>query len=235
MFQLKRFLIVWFLRPLFIRLGISKFSKVGLNGLDDKLAPYLNFRNGFFVELGANDGILQSNTFYLEKLKGWRGILIEPLPRLYRKAKRNRRNSQVINAACVPFDYDQPYIEIKDLGLMSFVEGALNLNEQAERLSASAAVDTVKVQTQTLNDILINCNVGQIDFMSIDVEGYEADVLYGLDLERFKPRYILVEARYRDEVEKILSPFYDVEAQLTHHDVLYKRKPEQQSKRSPAE
>jgi len=45
----------------------------GLNNLDEKLEKYLNFDNGYFVELGANNGVHQSNTLYFEKYRGWRG------------------------------------------------------------------------------------------------------------------------------------------------------------------
>jgi len=231
--QIKRVLIHFILRPIFIRFGISKFSKQGLNDLDDKLAPFLDFNDGFFVELGANDGISQSNTFYLEKIKGWRGVLVEPIPRLYEQAKRNRRASQVFNAACVPFDYDKPYIEITDLNLMSFVEGALTTKDKEKQLEKGIqlgqgtqlgqVIETVKIKARTLNNILRACHVTHIDFLSLDVEGFESSVLKGLDLIEFKPTYILIEARYRHDVEVIISPYYEVVSKLTYHDVLYKR------------
>lgn len=224
MFHIKRFLITWFFRPIFIRLGISRFSKPGLNNLDEKLAPYLNIRNGFFVELGANDGIRQSNTFYLEKLKGWKGVLIEPIPRLYDQAKKNRKSSQVVNAACVSFDFDQSFIEIADSGLMSFVDGALKPEDVAKQIEFAPVTERLQVEARTLNDILISCGVQHIDFLSLDVEGYEAEVLRGLDLERFQPVYVLIEARYRDDVEAVISPYYDVVNQFSDNDVLYKRK-----------
>lgn len=52
---------------------------MSLNGLDEKLAPYLNFKGGIFIEAGANNGIRQSNTYYLEAVRGWKGILVEPV------------------------------------------------------------------------------------------------------------------------------------------------------------
>ena len=50
------------------------------------------------------------------------------------------------------------------------------------------------------------------------------DVLLGLNLEKYKPKYILVEARFFDEVNSLLSPLYDIVQQLSHHDFLYKLK-----------
>ena len=56
---------------------ISKYQ--GLHGLDQRLQKYLNYKNGFYVELGANNGVLQSNTLFFEKFKGWTGVLVEPV------------------------------------------------------------------------------------------------------------------------------------------------------------
>ena len=61
-----------------------------LNDLDRKLEKYLDFDNGVFVEAGANDGINQSNTLYLESRRGWRGVLVEALPVLYEQCRRHR-------------------------------------------------------------------------------------------------------------------------------------------------
>ena len=64
-----------------------------INGLDRKLEKYLNKQNGFYVELGANDGIAQSNSLYFELYKNWRGVLVEPSPKefLFLKKKRYKK------------------------------------------------------------------------------------------------------------------------------------------------
>ena len=70
---------------------IKQFKKkkiFGLNNLDLKLEKYLNYNNGFFIELGANDGISQSNTYYFEKNKNWNGVLIEPILHKYLELKK---------------------------------------------------------------------------------------------------------------------------------------------------
>ena len=69
--------------------------------MDKKLLKYLDFRNGFYIELGAYDGLNQSNTYYFEKYLDWTGILIEPSEKQFRKLKRNRSNKNFFyNCAC---------------------------------------------------------------------------------------------------------------------------------------
>ena len=64
---------------------ITKGSRFAMNDLDRRLEPYLFSSDGFYVELGVNDGFSQSNTFFLER-KGWSGILVEPCPNLFFEA-----------------------------------------------------------------------------------------------------------------------------------------------------
>ena len=72
-------------RSLFEFFGSDRYSRPALNDIDHKLEEYLPYKNGFFIEVGANDGFAQSNTYYFEKLRGWKGVLIEPIPDLYAK------------------------------------------------------------------------------------------------------------------------------------------------------
>ena len=90
------------------RSSLKKFflNYVAANNLDKKLKKYLNYDNGYFVELGANDGINQSNTFYFEKKKNWSGILIEPYKINYLECKKNRsKKNKYFCAACVHKNY----------------------------------------------------------------------------------------------------------------------------------
>jgi ribosomal protein L21E len=65
-------------------------EKKGLNTLSKALIKHVEYKNGYFVELGANDGISQSNTLYLEKYLGWRGVLVEPDVNNYIKCLKNK-------------------------------------------------------------------------------------------------------------------------------------------------
>lgn len=219
-------------RKMYEFFGSPKYSKLGLNGLDRKLEKYLHFRNGFFIEVGANDGYSQSNTYYLEKLLGWRGILVEGIPSLYEKCKRTRSNSSVYNYALVSNEFQDSVVKMHYANLMSVVEGSLK-NKETQRKQIERGLKnhknkktyTVEVPAATLESILDKfVSLPQIDFLSLDVEGYELQVLSGMNIQKYQPRYILVEARFFDEVNSLLQPYYSLVEKLSYHDYLYQLK-----------
>jgi FkbM family methyltransferase len=139
--------------------------------------------NGFFIELGANDGLNQSNTALFEFSRGWKGILIEPSVNAFNKCKAVRPNSICLNMACVSDTYVGDSIEGDFNGsMMSSVNGIRRGN-----------AELVRVQVSTLEKILDSHQVKTIDFLSLDTEGYEHDILRGLNLKKYRPKYILIE------------------------------------------
>jgi FkbM family methyltransferase len=166
----------------------------GLMGLDLKLKEYLNTPNGFFIEAGANNGVDQNNTKIFEDLFGWKGLLVEPSISAYEACKQNRPNSIVINAALSSKDN----IEIVgdfDGHLMSSIDGKRRSNPNS----------MVMIKTRTLTSILKEHNIKNIDFISLDVEGFEFDVLNGFDFNIWKPSYILIEINGDDKT--IIDPY----------------------------
>ena len=200
-----------------------------LNELDRKLAKHLDFDGGFFIEAGANDGRRYSNTLYFEKYHSWTGLLIEPIPELARQCRLNRPGCIVENSALVPRDYQKQTIEMRYCDLMSLVKGGMKSKQEEEehiRLGIECqSIETheLTVPARCLSDILDQHNVEHIDLLSLDVEGFELSALQGLDLNRHRPRFMLIEARYRQEIDDYLSPGYAPVAVLSHHDVLYRR------------
>lgn len=210
-----------------------KRQSFGLNQLDLKLEPYLNYRNGFFIEAGASDGISQSNTLYFERYKNWRGILIEAVPELAIQCKENRPNCTVENCALVSFDYNETFVEMRYCRLMSIVKGALTTPEVEEdhvrrgcEMQGVSSYD-LQVPARTLTSILDEYGVTTIDFLSLDVEGYEINVLKGIDFGKYHPNLMLIEAldlSLRNEINDYLQQLYVPIATLSERDVLYKHK-----------
>jgi FkbM family methyltransferase len=168
------------------------YSHVDCNGepLENKLDKlFKNKENGFFVELGANDGLTQSNTAFFEKSRGWSGILIEPSVIGYELCLKNRPNSICFNYACVSNDFKDDFVygDFQQNGLMSSIDG--------ERCGS---ISLTQVRAITLEHIMDSQNITNIDFLSLDTEGYELNILKGLNLDKYRPSYMLIEIYTKD-------------------------------------
>lgn len=199
-----------------------------LSKMDWKLERYMGFSGGRFVEVGANDGVRQSNTLFFERYKDWQGVLIEADPQFIDACRKNRPKSKVVCAAVVPPDWEGPVV-LRQAGLMSVVKGGMKTTDEEDGHVALGRKiqgmepdeEEIVVDGRTLDDILDSCGLTSFDFLSLDVEGMEVAALRGLS---YRPRYILVEARYRTEVDKYLSSrLYRPIAKLGYYDVLYQR------------
>jgi FkbM family methyltransferase len=202
--------------------------------MDAQLERQLAFDGGFFVEAGANDGYAQSNTYRLERVRGWRGVLIEPVPALYHEARIERESSQVFNCALVSKDHDGSPVRLIYGGMMTTVCGTRD-SEVADRAWVEAAHALAQeepehefiVPGRTLSAILDEIDAPEVDLLSLDVEGFEPQVLGGLEFGRHAPRWVLVEIREggsrREEIEAILGERYVKVEQLSPYDVLYRR------------
>lgn len=152
-----------------------------------------NAIRGFFVEVGANEpASIYSQTWHLEQL-GWSGILIEPNRALSDWLAKERPGSKVYNVACSsPGKVGSAELKIPYLADGKIDTGKAALEVEIDHAGFPAyRIETVKVVT--LDSILDENKVGRIDLLSIDVEGTELDVLRGFDLERYRPRLILLE------------------------------------------
>ncbi len=196
--------IIW---SLLNNLKHKSFKYKGANNLDRKIETYLNYDNGYFVELGANDGITQSNSYYFEKYRGWRGTLVEPVPHNYLKCLQNRKNkTQVFLNSCVSFDYNEKFVEIIYSNLCSTAVGVEtdvdNLEDFHKKQKKFLEEQNAEVNfrfgsiAESLNNILTKANAPKhIDFLSLDVEGAEIEVLKGINHKEYRFKLICIESR----------------------------------------
>lgn len=203
----------------------------GLGELDKNLLKYINYKNGFFIECGANNGIAQSNTLYYERNLEWRGLLVEPNYNLCQQCKINRPNSIVENYALVSKNYLNPTIlgNFKCASSLTsmIIDKSDHFDQHLENERNMKNKDEiVEVNAITLTELLIKHNIQIIDFFSLDVEGYEIDVLNGLDFSVFRPKLILIETENREEYQYIIRKYmnekkYNFIERLSGNDDLF--------------
>ena len=209
---------------------INFFTYTALNGLDKKIEKYLNYKKGYFIEMGANDGINQSNTRFLEKKYNWRGMLIEPSEK-FTLLKKNRSKKNIFSdAACCSFKNKGKSLKFAYYNLMTL---ALNvktdINIKKHKLNAKKfsnnSYEFIK-KGIPLNDLLSKNNTPKIiDFFSLDVEGMELEVLQGINHDIYKFQYLLIEIRdFRSINNFLIKKNYILVSKLTKKDYLFKYK-----------
>lgn len=228
--------------------GFSNWNKNGHSFMIDKMDSWaLDFMDhkiftecfkdkvggGFFIEAGANDGLRQNNTRFLEFYKGWNGILIEPIKQYADECYKNRSKETIVeNAALVSSEYTKKSIDIIDTyechGLMSVISDS-EYKEEALRREASYKYSVNKVPAVTLNSILEKYKAvipEEIDLLVLDVEGYELEALKGINFDKWNIKWLLVEELYDENtsVRDYLRQWYHIRYKMSEKDVLFLRK-----------
>jgi len=154
-------------------------------------------RGGYFVEFGASDGVNLSNTYLLETSFGWKGILCEPNPFFWDELKNNRQC--IISNKCL-------YSETgKELELTCTTEGEYSQIRglEAGDFHTEKRKDHVRavvgVETISLNDLLDEHNApDEVDYLSVDTEGSEVQILEPFDFKKRRINLITVEHNYTE-------------------------------------
>lgn len=177
------------------------YSQCGQDKLvTEQLLPSLH--GGTFVEIGAHDGVTYSNTLYLERERGWSGVVVEPIPEVFTKLQENR-HCQCLNACIFKTD-GTVYFRVLD-GYSQMLSGIVDEYDERhlERIERElrehgGQAREIEVQACTMSSLLTKYDLQTIDYLSIDVEGGEYEVLQGLDFGRVAVKVIGVENNYRD-------------------------------------
>lgn len=150
---------------------------------------------GKFIEIGGGNGVDLSNTYLLEKKYKWKGIICEPDKRSQKKIKKNRYAKLEINPLSNKCGQHQTFYQTKDPYLSSFKK-------------SSNTTKSYKLKTICLNHLIDKSNIGKrIDYISIDTEGNEVDIIKKFNFKRFKVNFFTIEHNFNKENRKEI---YDI-------------------------
>lgn len=164
---------------------------------------FKNKRNGIFLDIGADDGISLSNTHFYEKQLGWKGLLFEPNSDMYLEAVKIR-NNPVLNIALSNKDGVVKYTRIRGYartlsGITETYDPKYNdpdgrINSEIRDYGGSR--EEIEVVCLKLDTVLRMHGITEVDFVSLDVEGHELQILEGLDFSKHKLKVITMENNF---------------------------------------
>ena len=164
---------------------------------------FKGYKNGFFMDVGAHDGISINNTLYFEKYNNWTGINIEPIKKVFENLKINRPNS--INLNCAVCNNDGETDFYNNIGYTEMISGIINnfdprhlqrLNRENEQMGSNTEI--IKVNTKKIETICDNHNIAHIHYLSIDVEGAEFEVIKSINFNKVFIDVIGFESNFYD-------------------------------------
>jgi FkbM family methyltransferase len=129
---------------------------------------YNNKKNGYFIEIGENDGIYFSNTYLLENSFDWKGICVEPLPNKFTELQKNRPNSICVNSAV--YNSTGNTVEFSIANNFDLLSGiSTHIDHHTKKVNENKTV--IQVETITFNDLLESNNAPLfVDYLSLDTE-----------------------------------------------------------------
>jgi len=159
------------------------------------LEKYLGIRDeGFFVEVGAFDGVTSSNSIGLVR-RGWGGVAVEPNDSSAEQCRENYRPYPNVSVEQVAIGQrGQRTLVLRSAGTLS--SSSLEMNELYQRLHWSKPAlteDIQKVKCIALDELLERYSPNEIDLLVVDVEGTEEDVFAGFSIDKWRPKVIVVE------------------------------------------
>lgn len=149
-------------------------------------------QRGFYVDVGAGDPVKDSVTKHFYNL-GWQGINIEPQPDLFKKLNKDRQKDVNLDCAVTKKSGKIKLLLVPDQWGLATTDKETGQTIKSKKYKT----ETILVEGKTLNEILqTQAQNKTIDFLKIDVEGAEKDVLQSIDLKKWQPTVIIIEATY---------------------------------------
>ena len=164
---------------------------------------FKGYKNGFYMDVGAHDGVSINNTLYFEKYNNWTGINVEPIKSVYDNLVINRPNNININCAVCNNDGDAEFI--CNVGYTEMISGLKNcfddrhyqrLNYENELMGSKT--NLININTKRIESICDEHNIKHINYLSIDVEGAEFEVIKSINFDKVFIDVIGFENNYDD-------------------------------------
>ena len=153
---------------------------------------FKNQKSGFFLEIGAFDGIEGSNCYHFEKFMNWQGIAVEASPLQFEKLKKNR-NCKLMNVALGSENKQVEFYEVAEgFTQMSGINN-LNFKNSFERIkkNSDSKINKINIECKTFENLIPSDQI--IDLISIDIEGNEPDVLSSINFDKYQIKVIILE------------------------------------------
>lgn len=182
----------------------------------DKQDEYLEtnvfkgYKNGIFVDVGAHNGVHINNTLYFEKYNNWTGINIEPIKTVYDQLVANRPSNININCAVsnndgeTDFFWNEGYTEMIS-GIVDTYDNRHNQRLEYENKHTGATTTIIKVSTKRLETIFDEYKISHVNYLSIDVEGAEFEVIKSINFDKVYIDVIGFENNYSDNSVPIVK------------------------------
>ncbi|MGB0907995.1 MAG: FkbM family methyltransferase [Maricaulaceae bacterium] len=173
----------------------------GACGQDILIAELLGHkRDGVFFDIGANDGVTISNSYYFEKELGWSGVAVEPLPAIF-SSLEHHRNCHLVNGCVTPVAGTAKFLEMEGQNNMLSTLEQNNRGLTARRLRNNAkrhktGVKEIDVACFTFSSLVDKFDIKAIDFLSVDTEGGELEILKSINFNATPVSIISVENNY---------------------------------------
>ena len=192
--------------------------------------------SGFYIEAGANDGVSQSSTLMLEK-RGWHGLLIEPNKTKLNECKASRSNKNIFeHCALVSSEYNNDTIcgNFTESEIDASLTGQVIIPSRHWDIPHKIAAEEktirkiIDVPAKTLQSLVDKHKINTIDYLVLDIEGYEYEAMEGLDFSKNQPKFIRVETsslQYRIDamIEYLLTKDYRFLGMANINDCFFSR------------
>ena len=164
---------------------------------------FKGYKNGIFVDVGAHDGLSINNTLYFEKYNNWTGINVEPIKTVYDKLLTNRPNCVNLNCAVCNEDGEKDFL--CNTGYTEMISGIKDNFDQRhlirllyENQVMGSHTNIIKVPTKKLETIFDENKITHVNYLSIDVEGAEFEVIKSINFDKVFIDIIEFENNYND-------------------------------------